>query len=88
MREVAAELNEYDEEVQKVVGIFAPHLGADHVYKTRETKWRIVSKAVDVDFLTLKSALGAPRVLSITVGRGSTVTAKKRRLQRLSMPQQ
>lgn len=61
LREVAAELNEYDEEVQKVVGIFAPHLGADHVHKTRETQWRIVSKAVDVDALTLKSAPGAPR---------------------------
>ncbi|EKN4016097.1 replication endonuclease [Yersinia enterocolitica] len=70
MREVAAELNEYDEEVQKVVGIFAPHLGADHVYKTRETKWRIVSKAVDVDFLTLKSALGAPRSSVNNCGEG------------------
>ncbi|UZX94729.1 replication endonuclease [Yersinia ruckeri] len=61
MREITEELNEYDEEVQKVVGIFAPHLGADHIHKTRETKWRIVSKAVDLDSLTLKSALGAPR---------------------------
>ena len=62
-REVAEELNEYDEEVQKVVGIFAPHLGARHIHKTRETQWRIVSKAVDVDLdpLTLKSASGAPR---------------------------
>ncbi|CNK75519.1 phage replication protein [Yersinia frederiksenii] len=60
MREITEELNEYDEEVQKVVGIFAPHLGVDHIYKTRETKWRIVSKAVDLDSLTLKSALGAP----------------------------
>ncbi|TBL63356.1 replication protein, partial [Hafnia alvei] len=62
-REIADELNEYDEEVPKVVGIFAPHLGESHIHKTRETQWRIVSKAVDVDLdpLTLKSASGAPR---------------------------
>ncbi|MCQ4172009.1 replication endonuclease, partial [Hafnia paralvei] len=62
-REIADELNEYDEEVPKVVGIFAPHLGENHIHKTRETQWRIVSKAVEVDLdpLTLKSASGAPR---------------------------
>lgn len=60
---VAAEPNAYDEEVQKVTGIFAPHLGAGYVFETRTTEWRIVRKAVDVDLepLTLKSASGAPR---------------------------
>jgi len=60
-RKVADELNAYDEEVQKVVGIFAPHLGAGHIHETRSTEWRIVRKAVDVNPLTLKSASGAPR---------------------------
>ncbi|MGQ8845208.1 replication endonuclease [Serratia sp. TSA_7] len=62
-RKVADELNAYDEEVQKVVGIFAPHLGAGHIHETRTTEWRIVRKAVDLDVdpLTLKSASGAPR---------------------------
>ncbi|RJT37440.1 replication endonuclease [Rahnella woolbedingensis] len=60
-RRVADELNAYDEEVKKVVGIFAPHLGDSHVYETRTTQWRIVSSAVDVEFLTSKSASGAPR---------------------------
>lgn len=62
-RKVADELNAYDEEVQKVVGIFAPHLGAGHIHETRTTEWRIVRKAVDLDVdpLTLKSARGAPR---------------------------
>lgn len=60
-RIIAAELNTYDEEVQKVIGIFAPHLGDSHVFETRTTKWRIVSSAVDVNPLTLKSASGAPR---------------------------
>ncbi|CAH0194209.1 hypothetical protein SRABI106_01382 [Rahnella aquatilis] len=60
-RRVAEELNAYDEEVKKVVGIFAPHLGDSHVYETRTTHWRIVSSAVDVEVLTSKSASGAPR---------------------------
>ncbi len=60
-RKVADEPNAYDEEVQKVVGIFVPHLGAGHVFETRTTEWRIVRKAVDVEPLTLKSASGAPR---------------------------
>jgi len=60
-RRVADELNAYDEEVKKVVGIFAPHLGDSRVYETRTTQWRIVSSAVDVEVLTSKSASGAPR---------------------------
>ena len=71
-REIADELNEYDEEVPKVVGIFAPHLGENHIHKTRETQWRIVSKAVEVDLdpLTLKSASGAPRSSVNNCGEG------------------
>lgn len=62
-RKVADELNTYDEEVQKVVGIFAPHLGSDNVHVTRTTQWRIVAKVVDVAVnpLTLKSGPDAPR---------------------------
>jgi hypothetical protein len=60
-RRVANELNAYDEEVKKVMGIFAPHLGESHVYETRTTQWRIVTSAVDSEVLTAKSASGAPR---------------------------
>lgn len=62
-RKVADELNAYDEEVQKVVGIFAPHFGSDNVHVTRTTQWRIVAKAVDVDLnlLTVKSGSAATR---------------------------
>ncbi|WP_043148058.1 replication endonuclease [Serratia marcescens] len=60
-RRIADERNVYDEEVQKIAGIFAPHIGADRVYETRTTQWRIVAKAVAVESLTLKSASGAPR---------------------------
>lgn len=60
-RNVADEPNAHNEEVQKVIGIFAPHLGSGHVFETRTTEWRIVRKAVDVEPLILKSASGAPR---------------------------
>ncbi|MEH0832345.1 replication endonuclease [Pectobacterium cacticida] len=70
-RRVSDKLNEYDEEVQKVVGIFAPHLGEGHVFETRTTEWRIVSKAVDLEPLTLKSASGAPRSPVNNCGLGS-----------------
>lgn len=52
------ETTKYDEEVPKVVGIFASHLVESRIYKTRETQWRIVSKAVYLDSLILKSASG------------------------------
>ncbi len=57
------ELNEYDEEIQKIIGIYAPHLGTDLIHETRTTKWRIVAKAVEVAVhpLNLISASGAPR---------------------------
>ncbi len=74
-KRVADELNAYDEEVQKVVGIYAPHLGADHVHETRTTQWRIVSGAVDVEPLTLKSASGAPRSPVNNCGLGGNTQA-------------
>jgi hypothetical protein len=78
-RRVADELNAYDEEVKKVVGIFAPHLGDSRVYETRTTQWRIVSSAVDVEVLTLKSASGAPRSPVNNCGLGGKKQAANRR---------
>ncbi|MFN1144882.1 replication endonuclease [Serratia quinivorans] len=43
-RDDAPTLNSYDERVQKVVGIYAPHLGSERVYRTRTLQWRIVAK--------------------------------------------
>ncbi len=62
-RQVIDELNEYDEEIQKIIGVYAPHLGTDLIHETRTTKWRIVAKAVEVAVhpLNLISASGAPR---------------------------
>ncbi|ARB85395.1 MULTISPECIES: replication endonuclease [Yersinia] len=73
-RKVAEELNAYDEEVQKVIGIYAPHLGESKIYETRSTQWRIVAKAVDVELLTLKSASGAPRSSVNNCGLAAEVT--------------
>ncbi len=60
-RSPSDEVNEYEEEVERVVGIYAPHLGARHIHITRTTDWRIVPKVPVVEPLTLKSGIAAPR---------------------------
>lgn len=72
-RKVTDEVNEYEEDIEKVVGIYAPHLGASRVHVTRTAEWRIVPKVLAVEPLTLKSGAAAPRVLSITVESSPTV---------------
>ncbi len=62
-RKVTDEVNEYEEDIERVVGIYAPHLGADRVRVTRTAEWRIVPKVLSVEPLTLKAAsprLGSP----------------------------
>jgi large subunit ribosomal protein L30 len=60
-RKVADEVNEYEEDIERVVGIYAPHLGAHRVHVTRTAEWRIVPKILAVEPLTLKSGSAAPR---------------------------
>ncbi|MFP2140925.1 replication endonuclease [Escherichia marmotae] len=60
-RSLSDDVNEYEEEVERVVGIYAPHLGARHIHITRTTDWRIVPKVPVVEPLTLKSGIAAPR---------------------------
>lgn len=60
-RTTTEEVNEYEEDIERAVGIYAPHLGAGHVRITRSSEWRIVPKAVAVEPLTLKSGIAAPR---------------------------
>ncbi|HDU3835084.1 TPA: replication endonuclease [Klebsiella aerogenes] len=60
-RTTTDEVNEYEEDIERVVGIYAPHLGAGHIRITRSSEWRIVPKAVAVEPLTLKSGIAAPR---------------------------
>ncbi|WBN02990.1 replication endonuclease [Enterobacter asburiae] len=60
-RKVADEVNEYEEDIERVVGIYAPHLGAGHIHVTRSAEWRIVPKVLAVEPLTLKSGSAAPR---------------------------
>ncbi|MGH5366464.1 replication endonuclease [Citrobacter freundii] len=60
-RTTTDEVNEYEEDIERVVGIYAPHLGAGHIRITRTSEWSIVPKAVAVEPLTLKSGIAAPR---------------------------
>ncbi|ENJ3284739.1 replication endonuclease [Escherichia coli] len=60
-RKVTDEVNEYEEDIERVVGIYAPHLGAGHIHVTRSADWRIVPKVLAVEPLTLKSGFAAPR---------------------------
>ncbi|HEE9788930.1 TPA: replication endonuclease [Enterobacter soli] len=60
-RKVTDEVNAYEEDIERVVGIYAPHLGAHRVHVTRKTEWRIVPKVLAVEPLTLKSGSAAPR---------------------------
>jgi len=87
-RRVADELNAYDEDVQKIVGIFAPHLGDSRIYETRTTQWRIVSSAVDVNSLTLKSASGAPRSPVNNCGLAGSSAGTNRQKPKNNRPEQ
>ena len=60
-RTTTEEVNEYEEDIERVVGIYVPHLGAGHIRFTRSSEWRIVPKAVAVEPLTLKSGIATPR---------------------------
>ena len=60
-RKVTDEVNEYEEDIERIVGIYAPHLGAHRVHITRSAEWRIVPKVLAVEPLTLKSGFAAPR---------------------------
>ena len=60
-RNVTNEVNAYEEDIERVVGIYAPHLGSELVHVTRTTEWRIVPKLLAVEPLTLKSGIAAPR---------------------------
>lgn len=52
-RQHQGEYNAYEEPRRRVVGIYAPHLGADRLCLTRPTRWRIVPRAAAVPPLTL-----------------------------------
>ncbi|MCS2150283.1 replication endonuclease [Scandinavium manionii] len=60
-RNVTDEVNDYEEDIERIVGIYAPHIGANHIHVTRSADWRIVPKILAVEPLTLKSGITAPR---------------------------
>ena len=45
------ELNEYEEEIQKIIRIYAPHLGSCYIHETRTTQWRIVVRPLKLPFI-------------------------------------
>lgn len=58
---MADEVKAYEEDIEIVVGIYAPHLGSELVRVTRTAEWRIVPKLLAVEPLILKSGIAAPR---------------------------
>lgn len=60
-RNVTDEVNAYEEDIERVVGIYAPHLGSELIHVTRTAEWRIVPKLLAVEPLTLKSGIAALR---------------------------
>ncbi|EPK7408234.1 replication endonuclease [Klebsiella aerogenes] len=60
-RTASDETNDYEEDIIRVVGIYAPHMGANNIRITRSADWRIVPKVLAVEPLTLKSGIAAPR---------------------------
>lgn len=87
-RSPSDDVNEYEEEVERVVGIYAPHLGARHIHITRTTDWRIVPKVPVVEPLTLKSGIAAPRSPVNNCGNSPVVILRYRLPHLLSTPQQ
>ncbi len=66
-RKVTDEVNTSEEDIERVVGIYAPHLGSELVHVTRTAEWCIAPKLLAVEPLTLKAALPRLGDLSITV---------------------
>ncbi|HBX9790084.1 TPA: replication endonuclease [Klebsiella pneumoniae] len=60
-RTASEETNDYEEDIIRVVGIYAPHMGSGNIHVTRSADWRIVPKVLAVEPLTLKSGIAAPR---------------------------
>ena len=60
-RNVTDEVNANEEDIERVVDIYAPDLGSKLVHVTRTAEWRIVPKLLAVEPLTLKSGIAAPR---------------------------
>ena len=78
-RNVTDEVNAYEEDIERVVGIYAPHLGSELIHVTRTAEWRIVPKLLTVEPLTLKSGIAAPRSPvnncgTLTYGDGPVIT--------------
>lgn len=78
-RNASGRFNSYQEERLQVVGIYAPHLGAEHCYLTRSSRWRIVHSAPQADILDNGGPDASPRSSVINCGKSNVIpTASKR----------
>lgn len=68
-RHASGSFNAYQEERLQVVGIYAPHLGAEHCYLTRSSRWKIVRRAPQPDFSDNSVAEIAPRSSVVNCGK-------------------
>lgn len=60
-RKTRGRVNSYHEEQLQVVGIYAPHLGAEHCYLTRSARWRVVRRTPQPDICDTDSAKSASK---------------------------
>lgn len=74
-RNASGRFNAYQEERPQVVGIYAPHLGAEHCYLTRSSRWRIVRRTPQAETLDSDGPDTAPRSSVINCGKSYVIPA-------------
>jgi len=74
-RKASGRLNAFQEERLQVVGIYSPHLGAEHCYLTRSSRWRILRRTSQANVLKDNSQDTAPRSSVINCGKSYVIPA-------------
>src|SRR5471030_798880 len=74
-RKTRGRVNSYHEEQLQVVGIYSPHLGAEHCYLTRSSRWRILRRTSQANVLKDNSQDTAPRSSVINCGKSYVIPA-------------
>lgn len=80
-RNASGRFNAYQEERLQVVGIYAPHLGAEHCYLTRSSRWRIVRRAPQADILDNVAPDAPPRSSVINCGKSNVIPTVSNRIK-------
>ncbi len=74
-RNASGRFNAYLEERLQVVGIYAPHLGAERCYLTRSSRWKIVRRVPQPDISDNSVAKRVPRSSVINCGKSYVTPA-------------